>query len=78
MKRVQRNRNTRKDTDAKANEFINDVQDAMDYNKVVSAVAFIKHETGEVSVVTSEGDAVEIMGLIETGKQFFFNDRWND
>ncbi len=77
MKRIQRNINERKD-DGKANDFQCDLQEAIDYNEMISAVAFIKHRTGEVSVVTSESDAIEIMGLIETGKQFVFKDRWGE
>jgi len=58
--------------------FKESIQEALEHEEVTCGVTFIKHNTGEISVITTESDAIELMGVIEVGKQFVFKDRWEE
>ncbi len=58
--------------------FQSDIQEALEHEEVTCGVTFIKHNTGEITVITTESEAIEVMGVIETGKQLVFKDRWEE
>lgn len=74
--RIQRNQSLKSDN--MVDSFKIDIQEALEHEDVTCGVTFIKHNTGEISVITTEGDAIEVMGVIEVGKQLVFKDRWDD
>lgn len=56
-------RNKEIDENDKIKKFLKDMHGSIDYSKPVNMTCFIKHETGEVSTITTSGDPVDIIGL---------------
>lgn len=74
MRRIQRGKHQSQQNDVQ--QFKKDLAKALNYKEMDVAVTFIKHKTGEISVITNECDPVEVMGLIEVGKQFVYENRF--
>ena len=74
MRKIQRGKHKSKQNNVL--QFKEDVEKALNYQEMDVAVTLIKHKTGEVSIVTNDCDAVELIGLIEVGKQFAYENRF--
>lgn len=77
VKKLRHYREVQSEKDKKTEQFIRDIRNATNYSSCTNAVCVIRHKTGEVSAITTSGDPVEVMGLIEVGKNMVYEQRWS-
>ncbi|MDY0394780.1 hypothetical protein ACFSMW_06650 [Virgibacillus halophilus] len=76
-RRMSQNKETLPSTEPDLLDFKEGVNDFLDRGAKI-AVSFVKQNDGTVSVITTDGDPVEVIGLIDVGKQLVFDDRWRN